>query len=244
MARRTRRQPKVVWLPQDPFFAIDANGLRHSTFSRASLPLVGNGLQGGANPSFIAPVVRDTPINPLTTGSSLADISSSGYRLRRIVGKFWCRFARTNAGSTNFTDVVVSAGFIVLRSNDSTGGGTPINPDVDSYATTAIENTENPWIWRRSWYLNREEATDSTVVTKFGPQAAGNLNLGGNSDGPHIDQKTARIIGPDERLFLVASAQSLGVEAEGIEENIECVWDVRVLASMRTMVGNRRNASR
>lgn len=246
MVRRSaRRAPRVVWLPQDPFFSVDAATLAGSTVMRVSETLVAN--NQGDFVTNVIPVIRDASPNPLTTANSLADIYQSGYRLRRIVGKMWPFYQQA---ATNTPEaVVLSAGFIILRT-DPGASANPQNIDPSVYSTNDILNTESPWIWRRSWMLLN---TISDNVQQFGSptlgiQSGGNpcQTVGGNADGPHIDQKTARIVGPDERLFLVTTYTSVSGVLNGQADpaNFELVYDLRILGSLRSNVGNRRNASR
>lgn len=202
----------------------------------------------GDSVTVIAPVVRDQTPNPLTATTTLADVNNSGYRLRRIVGKCWVA-AQQNAPNTNSPGAaVVTAGFCILRTDN--GGAVPSNPTVASYSTNLIENTESPWIWRRSWLVADNGSINSVPWGDNGtapnaPQSqASNLWIGGNSDGPHIDQKTARVVGVDERLFMVFTATSLTAADPQTPMLLDYVYDVRVLASMRNNVGNRGNASR
>lgn len=245
MARRTKRRPRVVWLPQDPFFSINSAGLANSTIMRVSDTLTAVSI--GDSSTVVIPVVRDTPPNPLTPANSLADIYDSGYRLRRIVGKFWCFVDTTPPDGITPGAAVVTAGFIILRTDQGTQS-IPAQPG-EAYSTNDILNTESPWIWRRSWLLANQGSLNSPP---FGsndtnanqPFLNSNRNIGGIADGPHIDQKTARNIGPDERLFLVVTATALTVGDQQVPLLLDYVFDVRVLASMRSMVGNRGNASR
>lgn len=235
MARFRRKSPRVVWLPQDPFFSVDA-----ATTAGSTVMLVGDSVQGGDagnSATVVVPVIRDASPNPLTAANTLADINESGYRLRRIVGKIWV-----------FTDqvpgeqppaVVISAGFIILRT-DPGAGNLPQNPTVAAYAANDIVNTESPWIWRRSWLAINFASTNDPLTFQTPPLASG----GGNADGPHVDQKTARIVGPDERLFLVFTATTVRPSDPQSAAPLAYVYDLRILASMRSNVGNRRNASR
>lgn len=201
--------------------------------------VAGDNVPGGSTGNavtILAPVVRDISPNPLTAANTLADINESGYRLRRIVGKFW-PFLDQLAGDQT-PGVIVTAGFIILRTDPA--GGTAQNPVNAAYATNDIINTESPWIWRRSWCLINFASSNATPQFSAQALAFG----GGNADGPHIDQKTARIVGPDERLFLVVTATTIGPSDPQAGNPLTYVWDVRVLASMRSNVGNRGNASR
>jgi len=248
MARR--RAPRVVWLPQDPFHSVNAAGLGDATVMRLTIGHSSTG--AGDTTTVVSPVVRDTSPNPLGANNTLADIEQSGYRLRRIVGKYWCTCDQISdpAGASAF---VVTLGFIVLRTQDQTG--VPLNPTASDYSTVTILNTQDPWIFRRSWFMRQLGAAPAANFSVPFNQAnapgisagvASNMGIGGNSDGPHIDQKTARLIGPEERLFMVHSVTNvdLPTNPQAGPTLFDLVWDLRVLASMRTQVGNRRNASR
>lgn len=247
---RRRRSPRVVWLPQDAFASVDGATLGQSTVMRSTMALPSSGA-AGASDTAVFPVVRDTSPNPLGAANTLADIELSGYRLRRLVGKIWV-FADQASDPLGTSAVVCTAGFIVLRTLDQTG--LPLNTVTADYQTASILNTQDPWIWRRSWFLrNNSAAPAASFAVPFTGAGAGSVTasgtnnyVGGNSDGPHIDQKTARVIGPEERLFLVLTVTGVDLpqDAQAGPLLVDWVWDLRVLASMRSSVGNRRNASR
>lgn len=243
MARRTRgRAPRVVWLPQDPDVTIDVSTLNGSTIMRTDETLIA--ANRGDFVTQLHPLVRDASPNPLTPANTLADINNSGYRLRRVVGKFYVN--QRQLGETNAPGAcVVTAAIIVLRTDPA--GSTPQNPVAAAYSPADILNTEAPWVWRRTWLIANSNGTNVNNADFVPVQVPGSSNYGhlaGVADGPHIDQKTARIIGPDERLFLAITATALtaGNGQDGL--GLTYIWDLRVLGSMRNTVGNRRNASR
>lgn len=244
---RRRRSPRVVWLPNDPFFSIDSATLAHSSIMRAADQIGGS---VGDQFTIVAPVVRDSTPNPLTGTTTLSDLYGSGYRLRRIVGKFWCDFtARPDEDVPGIPDeAVVTVGLIVLRTDDQGLALNAATPEV--YSPAIIENIESPWIWRRSWLLSKQITQDFINRRPGGVESLAaqvrhtNSLLGGNSDGAHIDQKTARIVSTNERLFLVITATNMSGGGEQLITGINYTWELRVLGSLRTNVGNRRNASR
>lgn len=246
MARR-RSSPRVVWLPQDPFFSVDAAGLDHCSVM-AAFGVLENDI--GNIDTIVAPVVRDATPNPLNAATTLADLYGSGYRLRRIVGKLWAAFTigPTPADATFPDEAVCIAGFIILRTDDAGLALQAATPGA--YSPAIIENAEAPWIWRRAWHIHNDEARTAYQRLPGGVEALSSARfnntsqMGGNADGAHIDQKTARVVGPDERLFLVLSTVNMSGGGQGLIRNIQYTWDVRVLASLRQNVGNRRNASR
>jgi len=190
---------------------------------------------------------------------SLQDLSSgNAYRLRRIVGKIFVGAITTqNAGSLGNVDV--AAGFIVNKTDDA---GNPLSPGLfgndQTRAPLALDAVQDPWIWRRRWRLSPipksvvVDASDivvssdlwsDTLADALYPQT--NVQYGSVADGPHIDQKTARVISNNERLFFWISARRATNIDEG-GQNIIIPWslDLRLLASLRSNQGNRRNASR
>lgn len=256
-----RRKPKVVWLPLTNANDIGAPGDITSTVYNAFIVPV-SGTTGDVQTTEI-PIVLDSPQTAASaTDSSLADIESSGYRLRRIVGKIWCVYNQSDltGGGTGTNDgpatIIVTAGFIIRRVDSngvsleslSVGGAQGTSPAIS-------ENNGDPWIWRRSWLLgDRYNVTNlqpaitvgvqPTVITEW-PQNNFYGYAGGNSDGPHVDQKTARIVAQEERLFLDVSATTL---LQGTNtflfSQLSVFTDLRILGTLRANLGNRRNASR
>lgn len=234
--RRTRR-PTVVWLP------ISTEG---SAIVSSASTLIGAGSVAVTGPAGTivtqtTPVTIDFPAAAFAN-PSLSDTEGSAYRLRRIVGKLWC-----GVEAVEFTNeppaIVFYAGFIVLRVDQN---GAPLGgANSNNYNPGLLDSESDPWIWRRSWLLGNR-ITAAPVLTNFpgfNTAPGGNWEYGSVSDGPHIDAKTARVISDEERLFLVTSATALGGN-QGEALAYSWLADLRVLASMRKMSGNRRNASR
>lgn len=245
---RRKTKPRVVWLPPDPNNRVSFAGAGGEiTTTDAAIPgRASLGLAAGAPGTFngkIVPVVGDhTQAGDYIIGSTqdshtFADLFSNGYRLRRICGHIW-PFLVQRPGNVG-TNYVVTCGFQVMSVNES---GLPANGEegvIDSYATQ-----ENPWIWRRSWVLTNY-ASDTAVAGGATYGEAG-PSQGGFSvrEGSIVDQKTARRIGPDQRLFMCWQATLIDVAAEegGV---LELFWNYRVLASLLTVpAGNRRNSTR
>lgn len=190
-----------------------------------------------------SPLVSDIP-SPAFQGSgvaidSLADIYSSGYRLRRIVGKIWVDAQQPPDAAGDCPEVVVTAGIIVTRTlND----GQPLRVgSLNDYSPGVINNWADPWVFRRSWKISvLSEAI--AIAAPIWPENNG--QYGSVADGPHVDQKTARIISSEERLMLfvaiTASRASTGLGTIAVRVD----HDLRFVASLRQNAGNRRNASR
>jgi len=233
---RRKTRPRVVWLP-----ATNANTI--SVDNRSGIQTVFLDVDPQTSPfraTAEIPLVIDGEPNPLAAGQTLSDMENSGYRLRRIVGKiFVARKQDTDAGSPFST--IVTAGIIVRRTNPETGTSlASLNASGFLQDPQDIENWGDPWIWRRSWWLanGSSDAAPNDVDVPFS-----NMECGSVADGPHVDAKTARIVSTEERLFLNVTAEILETGATLLAEH-RIVVDLRCLASMRTGIGNRRNASR
>lgn len=244
-----RRGPRVVWLPPDREHRINATGAATSGRQNAgftiSLDVPTADIPDGITAAIA--VVADNPTNPALTGgvNTLSDLESSGYRLRRIVGKIVVGAAQVPEDAL-WKHVQVTCGFIILRVG---ADGLPLTftNTPDAYSAASIENTADPWIWRRSYWLgnNAAIAAAGPAGQQFSFWPENNLTAGSALDGPHIDQKTARVVGPEERLYLVVTGVGLdSIQQQTLVNSVSIKGEVRVLASMRTSSGNRRNASR
>lgn len=239
-----RRKPRVVWLPPT-----NANSLGAAATS--GIQIFSLDVAGTTGDFVVAniPLVIDGQGDELAPENTLSDIENSGYRLRRVVGKVFCQqrqqLGQLDPGQAPF-QVLVTAGLIVRRVNQVTG--LPLVAFDASGALSApqeIRNFGDPWIWRRSWLLNDNSIEGSTEQLPVGPMTNFGNSYGSVADGPHVDQKTARIVSQEERLFLCM--QSTIIEPGSLPDvtaSTLVLTDLRVLGSMRTSSGNRRNASR
>lgn len=247
-----RRKPKVVWLPNTNAFTTSEDNTGAWSIASVNITGITNGGSGDPPSLIEVPIVQDgVQSDPLATNSSLADIENSGYRLRRIVGKLYIFMAQTQ--DLLAEDIWgVTAGFMVRRVDPATGGSLAVLAGDDVIDPANIRNNGDPWIWQRSWLLSNYTtpppavaATDGVAVFLHHTQGGANYGKaypGGNLEGPHVNQKTARIVGPEERLFLDVSATP--ILTSGIDTSLVLIYNFRVLASMRSNIGNRRNASR
>lgn len=239
--RRRRRRPLVTWLPT---LGAEFNEAGHNSVNGFTFALAVPGLHTSAN-SASSSLTFDVPtsvFNVLSGQVSLADFDQSSYRLRRIVGKIFAGFSQRApaAQQTRAPAVLFGAGFMVQVVNDRTG--VPLNQlDV-----LAKEEITDPWIWRRTWVLSNGnspgDGSELDDIFHNFPQST--AEYGSVLDGGHIDAKTARVIGPEQRLQLVLSVKSLPLLTDYTEDsNVAGYIDYRILASMRKAT-NRRNAAR
>jgi len=232
-----KRTPKVVWLPPTNANSIGQQG---RGIWNTALITIATGTNEGEAASGEFPVVIDAESDPLAPTTSLADVVSSGYRLRRIVGKFWFIIFGAEGGSEA---VAVDAGFIIRRIDPVTGNSFALaTASQDNIGPGFLENATDPWIWRKSWFAGN--ADNPLFAAERIPFHNGS-SLSAVDSG-HIDQKTARIVGAEERLFLDVTCTNLlsAGAATASATNVQLFWQTRILGSMRTQQGNRRNASR
>lgn len=207
---------------------------------------------GAANSNTIlTTLVPDYPADAIRGAGglpSMADWEGSGYRLRRIVGKLYAGVDQDvgDGAQNNYPEAAIfTAGFIVLRVDGTTGA--PLNATPGKYDPARTENIQDPWIWRRSWILSNYKANGVGGPASAYGQYAQNTSLvgAGTHDGPHIDQKTARRVSTEERLFFVASCSTPGNAITGqVAGNLRMHLDYRLIISPLKIMGNRRNASR
>lgn len=245
MANR-RRGPKVVWLPVDLNNRLGAASPATAFVDSSHFTFTLTGPGAGIAPSTAAiPLVKDSESTSaqLNIDATIADIASSGYRLRRVVGKLVVLVAQgVAAGAEDPTIYQVTMGVIVLKT-DVTGVNTAQPADV--YSPEILNSVSDPWVWRRSWVLGDQEGAATVGSLLRAPRSNIENYAGGNSDASHIDQKTARTVGSEERLFLVATCRGLDGQPQAVNPGaISIVGDLRMLGSIRTNLGNRGNASR
>lgn len=265
MARFKRRRPRVVWLPVmgRDFFEGTEGGNNYGNGVGGSLTVVPDGAIytefqpvtfDYSNPSSFEEGVDFRSLHDLTSGNS--------YRLRRLVGKFHAGIVvDANQGNFSFLPTVdVAAGFIINKTDPS---GNPLvsssigGADQTVFGPLSEDGAEDPWIWRRRWLLsslipnayftaaNAEQAANifgSTNQQAVFPNTT--AGYGSVQDGPHIDQKTARVIGPQERLFFWVQARVTAPDGSMYTPTLLYNVDLRILASLRFQQGNKRNASR
>lgn len=250
---RRRRKPKVSWLPFDLSNRLgvlqgDATAGTDSGILQADLQ-VPAGLGYGAGYSYIYPLVKDwdATVSPNTT---MADIVVNAYRLRRVVGRLFIGVAQNAEGEAppvfNTDTLLISAGLFVGRVAPDNGapiaaaGGSP----PPYYGINTIENYDFPWFWQRSWILQNQAlaALQGFPLYTF---PSNNTTYNSKFDDHNVDTKVARVIAHDERLFLAINCYNWNGDAEGPTDNqVSITFDYRVLGTLRTNQGNRRNASR
>jgi len=253
MARRfaRRRKPLVQWLP---VFGDGGNETNEAAVGiRTSITLSGNPDDTRVDAVGLTFDYTDSAETAQAAGDdnrTLRDlVSGSAYRLRRIVGKCFAAWTpNTEDSAINRPQVIdFAAGFIVVKTDDN---GNPYT-DFEEVHPLSQDSADDPWIWRRRWFLRCSiPGTNTTLPGQFWGQSfpGSTAGYGSVADGPHIDQKTARVVGRQERLFFVQAARTYRAFGSGSFAEpgaLDTFLDYRLLGSlMSTTTGNRRNASR
>lgn len=250
---RRRTKPRVVWLPPTNRNSLDV-ATKLSGIQRVFLDVPNDSSTAGNSSAGEIPLVIDgEALDPLGTDITLGDLNNSSYRLRRIVGKLFA-FRQVRGSTDEPIEVIFTAGIMVRKADDVTGDSLALQSgSSENLAPQQIRNFADPWVWRRSWMLGDPTALlagssvrlgDELCIANYGPRGP----CSGISDGPHIDQKTARVIGPEERLYLSFQCSvtdpATTNSGPGAIGSIEILTDLRVLGTMRTGIGNRGNSTR
>lgn len=190
---------------------------------------------------------------------TLADLMSSAWRLRRMITNVFGTYNLTGEGALDVVanqpkGAAFAVGTMVLAA-DATG--TPLQiPDP-----LLQGNYDDPWIWRRVWVLGQDmklrrnsagaleggPATGGAVLdvdSAFGHFPWSTTDYGYLAGGAHIDQKTNRVIGPEQRLFMIFSTKALSLNTVfTVDASITGFLEYRLLGGLQRS-SNRRNASR
>jgi len=252
---RRRRKQRVLWFP--PLGAI-VNGVDKiiggNTFT---VPVLANTDTFAA---FLPLTFDQGQENKLAVANvSLADLMSSAWRLRRMITNVFATYNVTGEGALDVQanqpkGCVFAVGVMVLAADAS---GNPLQiPDP-----LLQGNYDDPWIWRRVWILGQDVRLrrNSAGALESGPAVGGAVldvdaafghfpwsttDYGYVAGGPHIDQKTNRVIGPEQRLFMVFSTKAMPLNTVfTTDAAVTGFLEYRLLGALQRST-NRRNASR
>lgn len=225
-----RKRPLVAWLPNLGTVAGDEEDDRLSGIAWTM-----GVADTGALTNLIIPLTFDLPIDEASvaaTTSTLADFEGSAYRLRRVVGTF--QAARSWSEDPAGLPIVLGAGLAVVAWD-------PFS-DTPEAQPNPLSNRDirDAWIWRRTWTLGLQQNQVWGSPSGFTPLNAlpTNTSFYPQNRGEFVDQKTARVIGGDERLCLVLGSASF-IPYVGAPQ-LAGYFDYRILASLQRR-SNKRN---
>lgn len=238
-----RKRAKYIWLPSR-YAAYDGVNV-NATPTTAHHGRIEVNKDGAVNLQ-IAAVLLDSTIEATDvesidpTNVTIADIvQSNEYFIKRICGSFIAALTNNTAGPPA---ALLCMGLFVSRVDSSNhlqpagatagafGNFDPMHPDT----------LREPWIFRRTWLLgNQAIATDDGIegYSSYSWMPPGNVYSGDNrTTQASIDQKTARRVRSDERLFLAVSARAwpiFGVGAYSTDLHIDFTYEFRALGQLR-----------
>jgi len=205
------------------------------------VPANTSGTFGGPQRTLIAEVVQDAPLDPEEAGNTsgqLSRIVGQEYILQRIVGSIF-------VGLNDLSQVeepspraaLITAGFFVARSEDadSVGGqdfpigfnAASVAEQNENYSPQAVDTIREPWIWRRSWVL----AVATQPGNGFTNFPGANSVYGSLREGTHIDAKSKRRIGNDDRLWLAIGVMSLSLNDVN-DGSVDILTDHRIFGTV------------
>jgi len=219
---RRRRKSTGAWLPIIP--SAYGSETASLTFYESSLTLP-TPVSAGDTSIAVTPLTYDDSSNQIDSGdaSSLRDkVEGQDYLLKRIVGKVWMDIASED--ESELVDGIGCIAACVLPTDDA---GAPSIP-AEEYHPLYTQNSQQPWIWRRTWRLARQ--VDG--VNGIYPPSTGYYH--GSMDSGHIDTKgTFRRITKEHRVFLVAAFGALTTAGDASSGLIQWGADVRLYGQMR-----------
>jgi len=241
-----RRRSKGTWFPVlGDQAGSEGNGSTVAGVDQ-SIPVAAN---GGVSTRFHV-LTLDAPRETQSDDFTLADTLGSEYLLRRIVGKFHGFHVGSDETPLH---ALVCAAFFVARA-DSENSFYPLGADTnlltpgstanESYSPLEQQTQREPWIWRRTWILgayavtrefNNVAGTITTVPNDYIP--AGTWGYNSVADGPHVDSKTLRRVGQDDRLYFCVSTVRWPISQEPDPQQedsfIAYHLDYRIFGSLR-----------
>lgn len=267
MRRRRRFKPKVSWFPPlgvrftigDTVNIFGGDTFAISVLSSGDTNVLERELTFDFSQEGQIAVANENLLN-----ISMADLMGSSWRVRRIVGNVWGTYAFDGESTQDIPAnsppaCWFAAGFMVRRVGED---GQPLANNVDPLDA---DDYSDPWIWRRVWLLGQNTepgrfnliqvqkgnaglggAASSAIIHPFGHFPSSTAHYTHLATGPHVDQKTNRVIAADERLFFILATKAVPVQPQPYATNNQAVtgaFDFRYLGSLMRAT-NRRNASR
>lgn len=162
---------------------------------------------------------------------SLRDFTQGqDYLLQRVVGKVWTGWSTQD--NVRAQRCLVCCALAILPVDD----GTQDTPAIDNEDFNPLNsaNSQQPWIWRRTWVLGGTPVSGlPSGLYGFPGSSAG---YGSVADGGHLDSKIKRRVTKEQRLFFVSSVAIMTVFAgPGVDQSaaVNIGYDLRILGSMR-----------
>lgn len=224
---RRRRKRRVFWFPNagtnGPGADVDDDD--YGLFIQINLDQA-----QVTSSTFVTDLTFDRPLEEDAdiTKDRLQTVVGGEYMLRRIVGNcFVSRGQSTgNATAGERPPVLVTAGFFVARSEDSTseaaGQAQPIGAETvaelrENYSPGSLSTIREPWIWRKRWILgnhgnamaNAGNVVHNSTILGLDEYPATSAGYPSKHTDASIDCRTIRRVSNDNRLWFVVVARPL-----------------------------------
>lgn len=264
MRRFRRRRSTQIWLPtygnaiddalQDSVIGTAGSIIveRDGTTTVDAFPVTFDDTQSAWRQQFVAG--GQQTLHDIVAGQE--------WKLLRVVGKAHLAYGGVwSSGEEALHSPLateVALGLIVLRTDEEGN----LETDIEEHNPLAQEAADDPWVWRRKWILGNSTFHEGNSVPLSNPSPQEQANffitknwpcntelMGSVADGPHIDQKTRRRIGREERLYWMIATRmwdpaNLWPGAFNAPGFVTYNIDNRFVGRLSSRMGNRNNASR
>lgn len=236
---RRRRRGNGTWLPVLPAFYGPPEGELAVTYYADGYQIDTFVTPHVQNPVEVALLPDATPIQGVIGEShTLRDlVEGQDYTCDRIVGKIWATVNQGGEADEEYAGATLFCAAIAVLPVDDATGNPALNPD--DYNPLLAENTQQPWLWRRTWVLQNTNVQVSgggelaTAWPAYGAQST--WQYGSVMDGGHIDTKgTKRRVSREQRLFMIVAGAQLQAGAAGLNQvSVRWGYDLRFHGGMR-----------
>lgn len=245
MARRARRRRNYTWFPN--------LGTAPDETEEPSIRL--SGLRFGVEVpgKLTIPLTMDKPIDEaaaaLQEGFTLADLQTSSYAVRRIVGNIQAShgYSLPAQGQAPQLAVLFGAALAVVPWDEFSD-----TPEADVNPLLAVDINE-PWMWRKTilFGLNGSPQPTGPILTPAAAALAAFPTISAwapQSRFEYVDQKTMRTVKRDERLCLIVAASFIQLADQPLPEGeahaVAGWFDYRILAQLRRTTNRGRGSVR
>jgi len=208
---------------------------------------VANSNANGAYGAAVVPLQFDSPWNQDDAaindqaGTRTLYNAQPDFILKRVVGKLVVTAGLEEADPAPETRIPTAiaacAALFVADAEHEGQAGSPSVPqgfsdaEID-YSPWSIQNSTQPWMWRRTWMLSTgftgDQPGNQTELDAHRHLPRNNVQYGaGIFDGPHVDWKGGRRIGQNQRLYLIVWGYNLPISTGS------GTWDDRAILTVQ-----------
>jgi len=253
MARRLvrRRRRRVTWLPTNGTNLEIIQGTPDVGVNAFQSTFTHNFNTGYTKTDLIPLNPFDLPVEPdnvptsVTPFQTLNDVIGNEYIVERIVGNCYCACISNDSGSSSnsLKGWLATVGMFVARADD-VNPNVPVGDVKSNYSPGLLQNTREPWMFRRTWLLNAKvpaydtnpvNIRDLNLAESYNKLPVWNWEYQGLMAGPFFDIRSKRRIRTDERLWLVNQVTGFPMLDEALTgiAQFQFIYDMRMLGALR-----------